>query len=170
MALTADAFEVAERYRTPVIILTDGILGQAMEPVELVFREPPRVDAPWATTGADGRPPRVVRSLHLKPEDLEAHNRHLQAKYAAIGEREVRHDGEHLDDADLVIVAYGTAARVARTAISRLSGWTMSVTSMAVPPVEISSTPAAARAWARGRRPDLSETERSAVRMGMRPV
>jgi 2-oxoglutarate ferredoxin oxidoreductase subunit alpha len=119
MALTADAFELAERYRTPVMILTDGILGQAMEPVELTFREPPRVGAPWATTGAAGRPPRVIRSLHLKPEDLEAHNRHLQAKYAVIADREVRHDGEHLDDADLVIVAYGTAARVARTAIAR---------------------------------------------------
>ena len=119
MALTADAFELAERYRTPVMILTDGILGQAMEPVELTFREPPRVDAPWAVTGAAGRPPRVVRSLHIKPEDLEVHNAHLQAKFAAIADREVRHDGEQLDDADLVIVAYGTAARVARTAIAQ---------------------------------------------------
>lgn len=119
MALTADAFELAERYRTPVMILADGILGQAMEPVELTFREPPRVPADWVTTGADGRPPRVVRSLHLKPEDLEAHNRHLQAKYATIVDREVRHDGEQLDDADLVVVAYGTAARVARTALAQ---------------------------------------------------
>jgi 2-oxoglutarate ferredoxin oxidoreductase subunit alpha len=60
-----------------------------------------------------------VRSLHLKPEDLEAHNRHLPAKFAAMAEREVRHASEHLEDADLVIVAYGTAARVARTAIAR---------------------------------------------------
>jgi 2-oxoglutarate ferredoxin oxidoreductase subunit alpha len=61
----------------------------------------------------------VVRSLHIKPEDLEVHNAHLQAKFAAIADREVRHDGEQLDDADLVIVAYGTAARVARTAIAQ---------------------------------------------------
>jgi 2-oxoglutarate ferredoxin oxidoreductase subunit alpha len=119
MTLTADAFELAERYRTPVIILADGILGQAMEPVELTFREPPRLEADWTTTGADGRAPRVVRSLHLQPEDLEKHNCHLQAKYAAISEREVRHDGEHLADAELVIVAYGTAARVARTALAQ---------------------------------------------------
>jgi 2-oxoglutarate ferredoxin oxidoreductase subunit alpha len=119
MALTADAFELAERYRTPVMILTDGILGQAMEPVELTFREPPRIPNDWAVGGAAGRPPRVVRSLHLKPEDLEIHNRHLQAKFAAIAEREVRHASEHLDDAELVVVAYGTAARVARTAIAR---------------------------------------------------
>ncbi len=65
-------------------ILADGILGQAMEPVELTFREPPRIAAEWALSGADGRPPRVVRSLHLKPEDLEVHNLHLQAKYATI--------------------------------------------------------------------------------------
>ena len=119
MALTADAFELAERYRTPVMILADGILGQAMEPVELTFRCPPRVPADWALGGAAGRPPRVVRSLLLRPEDLELHNRHLQAKFAAIAEREVRHTGEHLEDADLVIVAYGTAARVARTAVAR---------------------------------------------------
>ena len=119
MALTADAFELAERYRTPVMILTDGILGQAMEPVELTFREPPRIPQDWALGGAAGRPPRVVRSLHLRPEDLEVHNRHLQAKFAAIAEREVRFATEHLDDADLVVVAYGTAARVARSAITR---------------------------------------------------
>jgi 2-oxoglutarate ferredoxin oxidoreductase subunit alpha len=118
MALTADAFELAERYRTPVIILADGILGQAMEPVELVFRNPTRVPADWVLDGAAGRPPRVVRSLLLKPEDLELHNRHLQAKFATIAEREVRWAGEHLEDCDLAIVAYGTAARVARTAVA----------------------------------------------------
>ncbi len=119
MALMADAFELAEKYRTPVFILADGTLGQAMEPVELTFREPPRLGADWAVTGAGGRPPRVVKSMHLAPEDLELHNRHLQAKFAEITAREVRWAGENLDGAELVIVAYGTAARVARTAISR---------------------------------------------------
>ncbi len=118
MALVADAFEIAERYRTPVFILADGVLGQAMEPVELSFREPPRTAREWAVGGADGRPPRVVRSLHLQPEALEAHNIHLQAKFAEISAREVRWAGERLDDAELVIVAYGTAARVARSAIA----------------------------------------------------
>ncbi len=115
----ADAFELAEKYRTPVFILADGTLGQAMEPVELHFREPVRPVASWAVTGADGRPPRVVKSMHLEPEDLEIHNRHLQAKFAEITASEVRWAGENLDNAELVIVAYGTAARVARTAISR---------------------------------------------------
>jgi 2-oxoglutarate ferredoxin oxidoreductase subunit alpha len=117
--LTADAFEIAERYRTPVMILADGVMGQAMEPVIPVYRMPARTSGGWELTGAADRPPRVVRSLNLRPEELEAHNRHLQAKFATIAEREVRWAGEHLDDAEIVIVAYGTAARVARTALER---------------------------------------------------
>jgi 2-oxoglutarate ferredoxin oxidoreductase subunit alpha len=119
IALVADAFELAERYRTPVMILADGILGQAMEPVVPSYRLPPRVAAGWATTGAAGREPRVIRSLNLRPEDLESHNRDLQAKFMAIAGSEVRYATEALDDAELLIVAYGTAARVARTAIER---------------------------------------------------
>lgn len=119
VALVADAFEIAERYRTPVILLADGIMGQAMEPVRPVYRNPVRHPADWAVTGADGRPPRVVKSLHLRPEDLEAHNVALQAKFRAIAAAEVRWAGEDLDDAELVIVAYGTAARVARSAVAR---------------------------------------------------
>jgi 2-oxoglutarate ferredoxin oxidoreductase subunit alpha len=117
--LTADAFEIAERYRTPVMILADGVMGQAMEPVIPVYRLPARTAGGWELSGAAGRPPRVVRSLHLQAEDLEASNRWLQAKFATIAEREVRWAGELLDDAEIVIVAYGTAARVARTAIER---------------------------------------------------
>jgi 2-oxoglutarate ferredoxin oxidoreductase subunit alpha len=119
VAIVADAFEIAERYRTPVFILTDGVMGQAMEPVVPDYRTPPRLDGDWVVSGADGRPPRVVRSLNLKPEDLEIHNTALQAKFAAIVEHEVRWAGEHLDDAEIAVVAYGTAARVARTAVER---------------------------------------------------
>ncbi len=118
VSLVADAFEVAERYRTPVILLADGIIGQAMEPVRPVYRYPDRLEAPWAVTGADGRSPRVVKSLHLRNEDLEAHNDALQAKFRTIAADEVRWAGEGLDDAEVVIVAYGTAARVARTAVA----------------------------------------------------
>ena len=119
VALTADAFELAERYRTPVMILADGVMGQAMEPVVPVYRMPARTPGGWELSGAAGRPPRVVRSLHLRPEDLESHNRRLETKFASIAEREIRWADERLDDADVVIVAYGTAARVARTAIER---------------------------------------------------
>ena len=119
VALVADAFEIAERYRTPVMILADGVLGQAMEPVVPVYRTPERVVVGWELTGADGRAPRVVKSLHLHPEDLDAQNRQLQAKFARIAEREVRWATEELEDAEIGIVAYGTAARVARTAVER---------------------------------------------------
>ena len=117
--LVATAFDVAERYRTPVMILADGILGQAMEPVEERFPELPAGRPDWALTGADGRAPRSIRSLHLLAEDLEQHNIHLQAKYRSIAEREVRWSDELLDDAEVLVVAYGTAARVARTAMRR---------------------------------------------------
>jgi len=110
MELMPVAFELAERYRTPVIVLADGLLGQAMEPVEQRFREPERPPQPWALAGADGRPPRIVKSLHLDPEGLEEHNRE---------EREVRWEGDGLAGADLVVVAYGTAARISRTAVAR---------------------------------------------------
>jgi 2-oxoglutarate ferredoxin oxidoreductase subunit alpha len=117
--LVPHAFEVAERYRTPVILLADGILGQAMEPVVPAYRTPERLPSTWAADGARGREPRVVKSLALRPEVLEAHNDALQAKFRRIAAAEVRWAGERLDDAELVIVAYGTAARVARTAIAR---------------------------------------------------
>jgi len=119
IALTADAFELAERYRTPVAILADGALGQAMEPVIPRFRNPERSTKDWACDGAAGRAPRVVKSLDLQPENLERHNLELQAKFREIEANEVRWAGESLADAEIVIVAYGTAARVARTAIQR---------------------------------------------------
>ena len=117
--LVGDAFVLAERYRTPVMILADGILGQAMEPVVPRFRSVPRTPADWVLEGAEDRAPRVVRSLHINPEDLERHNDVLQATYAEIVAREQRWAGEALEDAEVVIVAYGTAARVARTAVER---------------------------------------------------
>jgi len=117
--LVRDAFILAERYRTPVMILADGILGQAMEPVTPGFKhlDPPTPD--WSLTGADGREPRSIHSLNLRAEDLEAHNDELQATYREIEAREVRWAGEQLEDAEVILVAYGTAARVARTAVER---------------------------------------------------
>ena len=117
--LVGTSFELAERYRTPVMFLADGILGQAMEPVKPDFPTLPPQSADWRIEGAQGREPRSIRSLHLRAEDLEAHNLDLQATYARITEAEQRWAGEHLDDAEVVIVAYGTSARVARTAVER---------------------------------------------------
>jgi len=119
MDLTADAFELAERYRTPVMVVFDGILGQAMEPVELRFRNPARRAFDWALTGAAGRPARVIKSIDLVPDVLEKRNIALQRKYAEISRQEVRWATESMDDAEYVLVAYGTAARVARSAIEK---------------------------------------------------
>jgi 2-oxoglutarate ferredoxin oxidoreductase subunit alpha len=94
-------------------------MGQAMEPVAADFRVASWDASSWRLTGADGRRPRVVRSLHLLPEDLERHNTHLQAKFAEIRAKELRWEESALDDAEIGVVAYGTAARVARTAIDR---------------------------------------------------
>jgi 2-oxoglutarate ferredoxin oxidoreductase subunit alpha len=117
--LVGTAFELAERYRTPVMFLADGILGQAMEPVKPEFPTLEAQAPDWCIEGAEGREPRSIRSLHLRAEDLEAHNLALQATYARITEDEQRWAGERLDDAEVVLVAYGTAARVARTAVER---------------------------------------------------
>jgi len=118
--LMATAFELAEKYRTPVMLVADGILGQAMEPVTLRFRNPARHATDWALTGAAGREPRIVKSIDLVPEVLERRNLDLQHKYREIARHETRFDEWLLDDAEFAIVAYGTAARVARTAIERV--------------------------------------------------
>jgi 2-oxoglutarate ferredoxin oxidoreductase subunit alpha len=119
MDLVATAFELAERYRTPVMVVADGILGQAMEPVELRFRCPERKAFDWALSGAAGRPARIVKSIDLDFELLEKRNVALQHKYAEIARQEVRWAGWQLEDAEYVIVAYGTAARVARSVIEK---------------------------------------------------
>jgi len=110
-----DAFELAERYRTPVMILADGVLGQMMEPV--TFRreiDPATLPEPeWATTGAFGRPKRVVKSLYLDPMALQAHNELLQEKYRRIERDEARWKTYDLDGARVLLVAYGTTSRVA---------------------------------------------------------
>jgi 2-oxoglutarate/2-oxoacid ferredoxin oxidoreductase subunit alpha len=117
--LVGDAFVLAERYRTPVILLADGLLGQAMEPVAPTFPTLDRQAPGWCLEGAEGREPRVLRSLHLRPEDLELHDLALHEVYEEISAREQRWAGEHLSGAEIVLVAYGTAARVSRTAVKR---------------------------------------------------
>ena len=119
--LVMTAFDLADLYRTPVMVLADGQIGQMMEP--LTFRKPPQRKLPekdWTLTGADGRPQHIVRSLFLKPGVLAAHCVHLQEKYATIGEREVRYDEQDVDEADVVLVAYGTSARVCMGAMHRM--------------------------------------------------
>ncbi|MFZ5789049.1 MAG: transketolase C-terminal domain-containing protein, partial [Acidobacteriota bacterium] len=123
--LVQDAFDLADYYRNPVLVLGDGLIGQMMEPVEFKSgRTPCKPLAPksWAATGCDGsRPTNIVNSLFLDPEKLEQHNVKLKAKYDAMVRDEVR-VASYFDDADydMLVVAYGTVARVCSTAIEDL--------------------------------------------------
>jgi len=121
--LVQDAFDLADKYRNPVMVLGDGIMGQMMEPVEFKRSIQPEAlpEKPWATTGAKGRKPNIINSLHLAPESLEAHNWKLAKKYEEWGRTECRHEEWHLDgDVDVLFVAYGTVARICKTAIDAL--------------------------------------------------
>jgi 2-oxoglutarate ferredoxin oxidoreductase subunit alpha len=115
-----DAFDLADKYRTPVLILADGALGQMMEKV--AFRDYNPADhvvaKPWATTGKPKtRERNVITSLHIEPEMMEQINLRLQDKYRLIAENETRSEHFHTEDAEYLIVAYGLAARIAKGAV-----------------------------------------------------
>ncbi len=121
--LTMLAFDLAEKYRNPVMILADGFMGQMMEAVE--FKESHAEGQPdpaeWAVGYMKERGSRaLIKSLYLDPEELEAHNWKLQAKYAEMTKNEKRHETYLVEDAEILIAAYGTVARIARTAINEL--------------------------------------------------
>jgi 2-oxoglutarate ferredoxin oxidoreductase subunit alpha len=119
--LTVLAFDLAEKYRTLVFVIADGTIGQMMEPAELPEMRPlPQTRPSWAVTGAKGRPHNVVTSLFMGAEQLEKLNLDLQAKLRLQQQTEVRYETAHLDDAEIVVVAFGTAARVAQPADKRL--------------------------------------------------
>ena len=118
------AFTLAFKYRTPTMILSDGVIGQMMEKVVLPPFKPRRTEeeilkeCPWASTGCNGtRKRNVITSLELKSEVMEERNIHLQEKYKTIRENEVRYETKFMDDADYMIVAFGSAARIAEKAI-----------------------------------------------------
>ncbi len=118
--LTMDAFDLADEYRTPVMILADGMMGQMMEPV--IFKEPqPRCySESYMLRGAGTGKSKFIRGLLLDQLEEEEHNWKLDRKYRVITQREPRYEAYRLEDADVAIVAYGTAARVAKGAIKRL--------------------------------------------------
>ena len=118
------AFELAFKYRNPAMILSDGVIGQMMEKVVLPPFKPRRTDeeviaqCPWASTGkTKDRQRNVITSLELKPEIMEQRNLALQEKYRQIKENEVRYETQQLDDAEYMIVAFGSAARIAEKSV-----------------------------------------------------
>ena len=117
-------FELAFKYRNPAIILADGVVGQMMEKVVLPAQKPRRTEeeliaqCPWATTGrTKGRRPNIITSLELKPEAMEQNNLRFQAKYRLIEEHEVRYETIDCEDADYLIVAFGSMARIGQKAM-----------------------------------------------------
>lgn len=118
--MTIRSFRLADNYRNPVLILGDGALGQMMEPVEFHANDEATIEKPWAASGMKERTvPNIINSLHLKPDELEKHNIHLQDKYAAISKQECRWEELFTEDAELVLVAYGITSRIARTAVEK---------------------------------------------------
>ncbi|MBS1260705.1 MAG: 2-oxoglutarate oxidoreductase subunit KorA [Calditrichaeota bacterium] len=118
------AFDLADRYRNPVMIFADGLIGQMMEPVDFeAVKSGEAVDhSSWATTGAKGRKPHIIKTLYLNPNDNEAHNVHLAEKYAGIRANEQRSElYGGLGSPELILTAFGTAARVCKTAIDVLN-------------------------------------------------
>ncbi len=127
--LMGDAFDLADLYRMPTMILGDGMLGQMMEPVEFKERKPialPPKD--WATTGKKGRGKQnIINSLFLIAEECEEHNFELKKRYNEIEKNEVKFESYNMEDADVAIIAYGTTARIVKTAIKRAESKGMKV-------------------------------------------
>lgn len=121
-----DGFDLADKYRNPVMILADGALGQMMEKVEFKDYDPSKRQTPkWATTGkTKDRERNIITSLYIQPERMEVQNKILQEKYAKVCENEVRYESIQTEDADYVIVAYGLSARISHKAqqLMRKSG------------------------------------------------
>jgi 2-oxoglutarate ferredoxin oxidoreductase subunit alpha len=113
-------YDLAERYRVASMILTDGLLGQMMEPIEFDFEPVDPANLPeseWALGNAEGRERKVIRSYDLKPGFLEKMTSRLGEKYKQIEEKEVRYEAVQTEDADILLVAYGTSSRISKAAI-----------------------------------------------------
>jgi len=121
-SMVYDAFDITEKYRHPVMILADGALGQIMEPVSLPEQgaNKPSIKN-WALTGAKGRPANKIFSFYLDPKGLEDHNLRLQEKFKNIND-EIKYEEDISDDMEILVVAYGTVARILKNAVQKLRG------------------------------------------------
>lgn len=117
------SFDLAFKYRNPVMMLADGVIGQMMEKVVLPPQKKRLTDeeviarCPWATTGKLGRKPNIITSLELQPDAMEQNNLRFQAKYKQIEENEVRYEEIHCEDAEYLIIAFGSMARIGQKAM-----------------------------------------------------
>ena len=117
---TALAFELADRYRNPAVVLTDGFVGQMMEPLDLEYREANLPEKPWAVKGTAETRANLISSIYLEPDELEAHNRELEAKYIRCQNAETRHELYRTEDAEVLLVGFGIVSRVLRSTVDSL--------------------------------------------------
>jgi len=115
--LTVLAFELADTYRNPAIVLTDGFVGQMMEPLELEYREIVEPVKPWAVKGTAGTRKNMVSSIYLELDELEEHQRRMEAKYIRAQQTETRCEQYRTEDAELIVVGFGIVSRVLRSAV-----------------------------------------------------
>jgi pyruvate/2-oxoacid:ferredoxin oxidoreductase alpha subunit len=115
--LTILAFDLADKYRNPAVVLCDGFVGQMMEPLDLEERQIPAPEKPWALKGTRETRNNLVTSIYLEPDEMEAHVRKLAGKYRQCEEVEARHEGYKLEDADILLIGYGIVSRVLRSAV-----------------------------------------------------
>ena len=118
--LTVLAFELADRYRNPVVIMTDGYVGQMQEPLEIKLRDVELPEKEWAVKGTLETKKNLISSIFLEPDDLEAHIRKLEAKYALAQELESRSENYLTEDADVLLVGFGIVSRILRSTVDQL--------------------------------------------------
>jgi len=115
--LTILAFDLADQYRNPAVLLADGFIGQMMEPVELEDRQIQLPAKPWAVEGTKDTRRNLVTSIYLEPDQLEEHQRRMEAKYLRVQNQESRHELYEADDAEVLLVGYGIVSRVLRSTV-----------------------------------------------------
>jgi pyruvate/2-oxoacid:ferredoxin oxidoreductase alpha subunit len=118
--LTRLAFELADRYRNPAVVLTDGFIGQMMEPLELQPVESVQPEKPWAVKGTRETSKNLIASIYLEPDELEAHIRKLEAKYKKAAEVESRYELYRAEEPEVLLVGYGITSRVLRTVVDMM--------------------------------------------------
>jgi pyruvate/2-oxoacid:ferredoxin oxidoreductase alpha subunit len=115
--LTVLAFELADKYRNPAVLLADGFIGQMMEPLEIEYREIPQPEKPWAVKGTAQTRKNLVSSIYLENDQLEEHQRRMEAKYLRAQKEEARYELYETADADVLLVGYGIVSRVLRSTV-----------------------------------------------------
>ena len=120
--LTMLAFDLADKYRNPAVVLADGALGQMLEPLDLEYRETSLPEKTWAVKGTPETRKNLVTSIFLESDDLEQHQRDMESKYRLVEQNEVRQELYQADDAEVLLVGYGITSRVLRSAVEAARG------------------------------------------------